>query len=132
MRIYLDIFKICALAIISVLLILIIQQHMMPITIMITIVTGIIIFMMIIPSLEVVLVSLFDIIKIINIQINQIGIIIKIIGIAYICEFCSQICTDAGQGAIASKIDLSGKVLIMFISVPIITDLLNLITRLLP
>lgn len=127
-----DIFKICALAIVSVILILMVQQHMMPITIMITIVTGIIIFIMIIPTLEIVLVSLFDIITTINIQVNQIGIIIKIIGIAYICEFCSQICVDAGQSAIASKIDLSGKVLIMFISIPVITDLLTLVTRLMP
>lgn len=108
------------------------NQYMPSYTIMITIVTGVIILMLIIPTLETVLVSIFGIINLVNIDLAQIGIIIKIIGIAYICEFCSQICIDAGQSAIASKIDLSGKVLIMIISLPIITDLINLITRLMP
>ncbi len=127
-----DIFKICALGIIAVILILMVQQYTPSFTIMIVIMTGIIILTMVIPTLENVLASIFEIINLVSLELTQIAIIIKIIGIAYICEFCSQVCIDAGQGAIASKIDLSGKVLIMVISMPIINDLISLITRLMP
>lgn len=126
------IFKICIVAIISVILILLIKGHTPYMATIISIVSGIIIFIIIIPTLEEVLNAIFDIVKVLDIGINHIGVILKIIGISYISEFCSQICIDAGENAIASKIELGGKVLIMFISIPIITELLGLITRLMP
>ena len=127
-----DIFKICIIAIISVIVILTIKPQMTNMSVMITIVSGVIIFMMIIPTLEEVISSILDIVSILDIGIEHIGVILKIIGISYICEFSSQICIDAGESAIASKIELAGKILIMFISIPIITRLLSLITSLMP
>jgi len=58
--------------------------------------------------------------------------ILKIIGIAYIAEFGAQIVRDAGQESIASKIELSGKVLIMVMAIPIITVIVNTVVKLLP
>jgi stage III sporulation protein AD len=58
--------------------------------------------------------------------------LLKIIGIAYIAEFGVQITKDAGQGAIASKIELGGKVLILVLAVPILTALIETILRFLP
>ncbi|MDQ0337736.1 stage III sporulation protein AD [Caldalkalibacillus uzonensis] len=58
--------------------------------------------------------------------------ILQIIGIAYIAEFAAQITRDAGQGAIASKIELAGKVLIMFMAIPIITVIIETVINLIP
>lgn len=58
--------------------------------------------------------------------------LLKIIGIAYIAEFGVQITKDAGQGAIASKIELGGKVLILVLAVPILTALIETILSFLP
>lgn len=58
--------------------------------------------------------------------------ILKIIGIAYIAEFGAQVTRDAGQGAIASKIELAGKVLIMVMAIPIITVIIETVIRILP
>ena len=60
-----------------------------------------------------------------------IGLILKIICVAYIAEFASQVCVDAGESAIASKIELGGKVIIMVISAPIISGLVSLIAGML-
>lgn len=127
-----DILKICIIAIIGVIAILIVKPQMTNMAVMIAIVTGVIMFMLIMPTLEEVLSSILDIVSMLDIGIEHIGVILKIIGISYICEFSSQICIDAGESAIASKIELAGKVLIMFISIPIITRLLSLITSLMP
>lgn len=53
--------------------------------------------------------------------------IIKIIAIAYIAEFGYALCLDAGENAIATKIQLGGKILIMSYSAPIVTSLTTLI-----
>lgn len=58
--------------------------------------------------------------------------ILKIIGIAYIAEFGAQVTRDAGQGSIASKIELAGKVLIMVMAIPIITVIIETVVTILP
>lgn len=56
----------------------------------------------------------------------------KILGIAYVAEFGAQICRDAGEGTIASKIEMAGKILILLLAIPIITAVLEIVVRLLP
>lgn len=70
----------------------------------------------------------------INAKVNifYVETILKIIGIAYIAEFASQITKDAGQGAIASKIELAGKILILAMAIPILTLLIETIIQLIP
>jgi stage III sporulation protein AD len=59
-------------------------------------------------------------------------IILKITGIAYITEFGAQICADAGESAIASKIEMGGKALIVIASAPIFMSLLDLVKSISP
>ena len=56
----------------------------------------------------------------------------KITGIAFLTEFTVSICKDTGETAIANKVDLGGKVLIISMSIPIIASLLETILKLLP
>lgn len=58
------------------------------------------------------------------------GIVLKVIGIAYLSQFASQLCADAGEGAVAAKIELAGKVLIMAISIPVLTEVLHVVLTL--
>lgn len=67
-----------------------------------------------------------------NINMMYVETILKIIGIAYIAEFGAQITKDAGQGAIASKIELGGKILILAMAVPILTVIIETIIGFIP
>ncbi len=58
-------------------------------------------------------------------------IILKIIGIGYLIEFASNICVDSGNASIASKIQFAGKVIILFLALPIINMLIEIITDIL-
>ena len=60
------------------------------------------------------------------------SILLKITGIAFLTEFAVSICKDSGESAIASKIDSGGKIIIISISIPIITALLELVISILP
>ena len=53
-------------------------------------------------------------------------------GIAFLTEFAVSVCSDAGEKAIASKIEIGSKVIIITMSIPIITSLLELIMEILP
>ncbi|APH04447.1 stage III sporulation protein AD [Bacillus weihaiensis] len=69
-----------------------------------------------------------------NAHVNLIYVetILKIIGIAYIAEFGAQITKDAGQGAIASKIELGGKILILTMAIPILTVIIETVLEMIP
>ena len=53
-------------------------------------------------------------------------------GIAILTEFAVSICKDSGESAIASKIDLGGKVIVISMSIPIISALLEIIMKIIP
>ena len=58
-------------------------------------------------------------------------VIIKVLAIAYITEFTSQLCRDAGEGSIASKVELAGKVIIFCVAIPVFVSILDLVEQLL-
>lgn len=60
------------------------------------------------------------------------SLLIKITGIAVLTEFAVSVCKDSGESAIASKIDMGGKVVIMSMSIPIIAGLLETVIKILP
>ena len=62
-----------------------------------------------------------------SIHSTYIGIIVKVIGIAYISEFAANLCKDAGYSGIASQIEMFGKLSILAMSMPVLTALLTTI-----
>jgi stage III sporulation protein AD len=67
-------------------------------------------------------------------QVDELYLItlLKIVGIAYIAEFGAQICRDAGEGSIAGKIEMAGKIIILLLALPIFTAVMEVVVRLLP
>lgn len=53
--------------------------------------------------------------------------IIKVIGIAYFTEIVSALCRDAGETAIAQKLDLAGRVAVLMLTVPAVSQLMTVI-----
>ena len=58
-------------------------------------------------------------------------IILKVLAIAYITEFTSQLCKDAGEQSIASKVELAGKIIIFCVAIPVFTSIFQLMEELL-
>ena len=67
-----------------------------------------------------------------SVNYDFILLLLKITGIAILTEFAVSICKDSGEFAIANKIDLGGKVIIMSMSVPILSSLVQIVINILP
>lgn len=128
----LEIIQIVALSIIAVILAALIKQHRPEIALQLSIVTGLIIFLVIIVKLASALEELQRFVGRIDIDTSYISTIFKIVGIAYIAEFGAQVCKDAGESSIASKIELAGKIIILMLAIPILMALMELITQIMP
>ena len=128
----LEILQIVGIGLIATVFIIVIKTQRPEMAVQISIITGIVIFFLIASKLSAVMELLESYTRKANIDIGYFTTLIKIIGIAYIAEFGAELCKDAGEGAIASKIELAGKVIIIVLAVPIMTSLLELIIRIMP
>ncbi|OLS03935.1 stage III sporulation protein AD [Tissierella creatinophila] len=127
-----EIFQIVGLGIIATIMIVILKDFRPEFIIFISIITGLIIFSLILNKLVYVVDVMKNLSLKANLEIEYFSIILKIIGMSYIVEFGSQICRDADQNSIAMKIELAGKVSIMILAIPILMSLMDLILKILP
>jgi stage III sporulation protein AD len=66
-------------------------------------------------------------------QINLVYLqtVFRVMGVAYLTGFTAQICRDAGEGALALKLEMAGKVIILFLAVPVLVAILETVLRML-
>lgn len=124
-----DIVKIVSFAFISLFTILIFKDRKDDIAVQISIVAGILIFFFLISKITAVLQLLQELSLKANIDFVYLNTVFKILGIAYIASFCSEICKDAGEGSLASKVEFAGKILILVLAIPIIMAVLQAIVK---
>ncbi len=127
-----DVIKIIGIGIISLIIVIIVKQYKPEFAIYISIMAGVLI-------LGLAFDKLTEIIKLLNNLASRtavngkfIGLLLKITGIAILTEFAVSLCKDSGETAIATKIDIGGKIMIVAVSIPIISSLLETVTKVLP
>ena len=125
-----EIIKIVAIGLISLVIIIILKQYKPEFAIYISIITGLIIIYMVINRLEGIINLLKTISNKSGINNQFLELLLKITGIAFLAEFAINLCKDTGENAIASKIEIGSKVVIVSMSIPIISSLLEIITKL--
>lgn len=127
-----EIVQVIAIAFIATFIVMILKQYRPEFSIYISIIAGILIFFIVIVKLT----SVIEIIKSLSSKlgtnVQYFSLLIKITGIAYLSEFATNICKDSGETAIASKVELAGRVIIIAMSVPILGALIDTITNILP
>ena len=79
--------------------------------------------------------GIFDFIEVLqaaaNLSPEIISPVMKAVGIGIVTRICADICKDAGQGAIASVVELIGTVTALFIALPLMQTVFQMIGRLL-
>lgn len=127
-----DIIKIIGIAFVSVIIIVILKQYRPEFAIYASILAGVLILTLASNTLS----GIIDMIKSISsktsINSQFLMILIKITGIAILTEFAVSVCKDSGESAIASKVDIGGKIIIISMSIPIINALIETVVKVLP
>ena len=127
-----EIIKIIGIGITALIIIIILKQYKPEFAVYISIIAGIGILLFALSQMTGVINLLKDISSRASISSGFLGIILKITGIAILTEFAVSICQDSGESAIANKIDVGGKIMIITMSIPIISSLLETILKMLP
>lgn len=72
-----------------------------------------------------------DVMGDIGLESGYFEILIKIIGISYLCEFTANICRESGFVAVAGQVEIGGKLTMMVMSMPILMAIVDTITSVL-
>jgi stage III sporulation protein AD len=127
-----DIIQVVGLGFVVTLLSLIIRSQKPELAVQLSLTLAVVIFLFVLTKISVVLTLFQDLADKANVSPLYFNTILKVIGIAYVTEFGAQICRDAGEGAVAGKIEFAGKVLIVVMAVPVLALVLDTIVKLIP
>ena len=124
-----EIVRIVAFAFVALSIVVVFKNERGDLAIQVSIVTGILIFFFMVTKITAVLQLIQQLAIKANIDFVYINTVLKILGIAYLASFCSEICRDAGEGNIAAKVEFAGKILILVLAIPILMAVLQNILK---
>jgi stage III sporulation protein AD len=127
-----EMIQIVAFGLIATVLAVVIRGQRPEMAMALSVAAGVVIFLMMLGRIGSVVEIIRDLSDRAGVSAIYLGTILKIVGIAYIAEFGSQICRDAGEGALAAKVEFAAKVLIMVLAVPILVAVLQALLKLVP
>lgn len=127
-----EVFKIIGIALVGLIIIILLKQYRPEFAIYISLLTGVLILLLVMDKLTGIINLLQSMANKTSINSTFLMLLIKITGIAFLSEFAVSICKDSGEAAIASKIEIGSKIIIISMSIPIISNLLEIILKILP
>lgn len=119
-------------ALVAVALIVVVKQQQPAIAVLLSLAAGLILFIVAFDKLKGVLDTISALGERAGVGSLYLSTIFKVVGIAYVAEFGAQTCRDAEQGALATKVEFVGKVIIMALAVPIVMLVMDSVLQLLP
>lgn len=115
-----EIVKIAFLGVAGVLLAIQFQSEKKEYGIYVGLAVGFLLFRFVIRQLEIILNQITRIQGILGTANQYLAILMRVVGITYICEFSAGICRDAGYHTVAGQIEVLGKLSVMVAGLPIL------------
>lgn len=120
-----DVFKITAAGVTGALLAVMLKPYKKELAMVVSIATGLVIVSMTLPYMK----TLFDTFGALSdrtgIRSDYFMLIVKVTGIAYAAQFAGGLCRDAGESALALKIETAAKVGVMILTLPVLGEFLE-------
>ena len=126
-----SILQIAAIGIITAISAMILKEHKQETALLVGITGGILILLSVIEYFSNIFTTLLGFMDASGIPSGVYAAVFRIVGIGYITDFAAGIVEDTGSKAVASKIVLAGKLIIMVLSLPILQLLFDTIVSML-
>ena len=117
--------QICALGVISVLAVVLLRDSGAPHPESIVLLLGVIVFSRITVNIAEIVGFIFNISEGSAVA-DYVKTLLKAAGIAYVVDFAAGLCRDAGEGGIASYVEMAGRCEIVLLTLPIAKELLEI------
>lgn len=121
---------IIGIALIAMILCVLLKGYRPEYSVFLSLTVGILILLMTLDALVPVMETLTELIEISGQGREAFTILLKALGVCFITQLASDACKDAGEGAIASKVELAGKVVILLLAMPLFEQIIGVATSL--
>lgn len=121
-----EIFKIIGVAFVTAIAAVILRSTKPELSFAVTVTGIVVILIFLIDSMQSTLAIFQEIGRLTGVENGLIKVLLKIVGVGYLTEFAAGILNDFGSSAIADKVSLGGKLIIILLSLPIIESLLHM------
>lgn len=127
-----EITQIIGLALVTTIFLLVLRQEKPVMAILLSLVFGIIVFLSMMGKLASIIDVMGELTRRAGINNFFLATILKIMGVAYLGEFAAVICQDAGEQAVAKKVEFAAKIIIAVLALPILVAILESLLELMP
>lgn len=127
-----EIAQIVGLALVTTIMLLILRQEKPVMAVILSIVFSIVIFTFLMGKMASILNVMSDLTRRAGINYFFLSTLLKILGVAYLAEFAAAICQDAGEQAVAKKVEFAAKIIIAVLALPIMIAILESLMELMP
>ena len=121
---------IIGIALLAMILCVLLRGYRPEYSVFLSLTAGILILLMTLDALVPVMETLTELIEISGQGREAFTILLKALGVCFITQLASDACKDAGEGAIASKVELAGKVVILLLAMPLFEQIIGVATSL--
>jgi len=125
-----EIAQIVGLALVVTVIASLLKQIRPEMALQLTMLAGIAIFLIVMDKIRIIVDLLQQLADQANISSYYLLIVLKVVGVAYLAEFGSQICKDAGENSLATKVELAAKIFVVVLAIPIIVAIIDSMMKL--
>ncbi len=127
-----DILRLAALAVITALCAVFLKQYKREYAILVSMAGGALLVTTALPYMREILAAATSLSQKAGLAPAYMGAILKVIAVSFITECAGALCRDAGESALAAKLEMAGKLVILALAMPVVRALFETVLSILP
>ncbi|HHY94436.1 MAG TPA: stage III sporulation protein AD [Firmicutes bacterium] len=127
-----EVIQVLGFALIATVLIMVLRQQRPEVAVLVSLAAATVILLFLADRIWQAITLLQDLARRAGVRDAYMLVLLKVMGMAYLAELGSQVCRDAGESAMASKVELAGKLAILILAIPVVTAVVNAILTAVP
>ncbi|MDQ5983674.1 MAG: hypothetical protein RUMPE_00698 [Eubacteriales bacterium SKADARSKE-1] len=125
-----NIIGLIGIALVAAILSVMLKKYTPEYAIVLSILTSIFLFGIILSNVTLAIDKVKNLITLAGMPMEYAMILFKALGICFLAQFSADSCNDAGETALASKIEFVAKIIIIILSLPLFEEVIKMVTKL--
>lgn len=124
--------RVVGLGLMATVLLVLIREQRKDIGVLVRLAVGVAMLLIVVPDIARVVAAFVHISELAHIPALYLGMLLKVIGIAYLTVFVAQLANETGETGTALRVELAGKIAILLLAVPLIASITETVLKLIP
>jgi len=122
-----EVLAVVGIGLVAAMLTLLLRQHRPEFAMLVSLAAGVVILLMVCRDLLPVVDQIRTMMQSVSMPQEYTAVLFKALGICFLTQVACDTCKDAGEGAIAAKVEMAGKVLVLAVSLPLFQQVLSIV-----